>query len=80
MPEALRPNPPGRDPGDRSVIAAKAALRTRLRSARRSAEPIDAGQRRTAAALDLSRGHHTIALYCSLADEPDTCNSSPKAE
>ncbi len=53
-------------------MAAKAALRTRLRSARRSAEPIDAGQRRTAAALDLSRGHHTIALYCSLADEPDT--------
>jgi len=72
MPEAHRPNPRGRNPADSGAGAAKAALRAQLAAARRSVEPEDAARRRTSAALTISHGHRTIALYCSVGDEPDT--------
>ena len=69
---APRPDPPERTAADPAVAAAKAALRAELRAGRQVPEPAGAALRRTNAALASCRGHSTIALYCSVAHEPDT--------
>lgn len=71
MPPDVRPNPPGRA---QTVTkrAAKDALRARIRAGRRVAEPVAVAETRTAHALDVCAGHHTIAVYASTGDEPDT--------
>lgn len=71
MPTADPSNPPDGTQTD-ALRAAKAALRTRIRTARATPEPAFAGRARTAAALELCVGHRVIALYASTADEPDT--------
>ena len=72
MPDAPRPNPPGRTRAESAIEAAKAALRDQVRAGRQVPEPAAAGRSRTAAALAISRDHETLALYCSVGTEPDT--------
>ena len=52
--------------------ADKAALRAIVREGRRRPESAEAVERRTARAVAASAGHHTVAVYASIGDEPDT--------
>ena len=72
MPDPLYPEPQGRYASAPDVRAAKAALRSTVRSARRKPEAAAAAARRTASALELCLRHEVVALYCSVGDEPDT--------
>lgn len=71
MPPDVSPNPPESAQAVTQRVA-KEALRTRIRAARRLAEPDAATAARTANALRVCAGHDVIAVYASAGDEPDT--------
>ena len=71
MPPDVSPNPPESAQAVTQRVA-KGALRTRIRAARRLAEPDAATAARTANALRVCAGHDVIAVYASAGDEPDT--------
>jgi 5-formyltetrahydrofolate cyclo-ligase len=71
MPAADPLNPPG-SAETATLRAAKSLLRARIRAARALPEAADAVIARTARALEICAGHHTLALYASAPGEPDT--------
>lgn len=72
MPASPSRDAPGRTSSDPKVAAAKDDLRHRVRLARQQPSTPEDDRRRTASALQLSRVHHTVALYGSVGDEPDS--------